>query len=271
MSDKYPDLGNYLEINKKCFKATNKFSSIRLIEPEGAYLPKMRVSHFSKPTYQSRIAFNLRINSPLFSEGSDGNTVYNSPLEMMRIFHEKEIIECIRVMKSSKLKILKAKIDLDLCILAQKHKDLMHYEDNYDDFLMFEINDFKFMTELIERVYQNNLKADDGEGQNILMFFEKPMLQVAAATRIQCAYRLYSWRKQQEVTPLTKILRRRGAVCIQRGWRKWVLTHRLNALSRIKQITDQIDQPHFYLETNVYANMRKIIDSDINRWRFEEQ
>lgn len=58
---------------------------------------------------------------------------------------------------------------------------------------------------------------------------------------------------------------------MQRGWRKWVLLHRLNALIKIKNWWKQIEFPEFYIEGTVYWNLRKIIDNEVNRWRFEEQ
>ena len=66
-------------------------------------------------------------------------------------------------------------------------------------------------------------------------------------------------------------MERRGAVCMQRGWRKWILQHRLNSIINIKKLCDKIIEPTFYIETNVFGNLRKIIDNDANRWRFEEQ
>lgn len=93
-----------------------------------------------------------------------------------------------------------------------------------------------FLSTLIEKVYQHNIQIVGEENQPILMFFDKPLRMMAAATRIQCAFRLYSWKKKQQKTPLTRIMERRGAVCMQRGWRKWVLQHRLNGLINIKRV-----------------------------------
>lgn len=145
------------------------------------------------------------------------------------------------------------------------------YEDLYDDLMIFKIDNHKFLTELVERVYKHNLLAQQNEKQPILMFFEKTLKLMAAASQIQCAYRQYRWKRSQESTPLHKIMRRRGAVCMQRGWRKWVIRHRLKALIKIKDICLQITDPEFFIETNVYLNLREIIDKDPRRWRFEEQ
>jgi hypothetical protein len=137
--------------------------------------------------------------------------------------------------------------------------------------MSFKINDVNFLTDLIEKVYQYNLSASKKGKQVILLFFEKTLNMMSAASRIQCAFRLYLWKKKQIETPLVKIMRRRGSVTMQRGWRKWVLQHRLKALIRIKNICLQVTEPEFYLETNVYLNLRKIIDFEHKRWRFEEQ
>jgi hypothetical protein len=103
------------------------------------------------------------------------------------------------------------------------------------------------------------------------MFFDKPLKMMAAVTRIQWAFQLYSWKKKQQKTPLTRIMERRGAVWMQRGWRKWVLQHRLHSLINIKKVWDKIIEPTFYIETTVYNHMNTIIDNEVNRWRFEEQ
>lgn len=58
---------------------------------------------------------------------------------------------------------------------------------------------------------------------------------------------------------------------MQRGWRKWVLQHRLKALIRIKDVCLQVTEPEFYIETNTYLNLRNIIDYEHKRWRFDEQ
>ena len=86
------------------------------------------------------------------------------------------------------------------------------YEDKYDDLMCLTIENLDFLTEIIEKVYQHNLSIEETVNQTILLFFEKPMKMMAAASRIQCAYRFYLWKKKQEITPLTKIMRRRGAV-----------------------------------------------------------
>ena len=86
------------------------------------------------------------------------------------------------------------------------------YEDKYDDLMCLTIENLDFLTEIIEKVYQHNLSIKETGNQTILLFFEKTMKMMAAASRIQCAYRLYLWKKKQEITPLTKIMRRRGAV-----------------------------------------------------------
>lgn len=137
--------------------------------------------------------------------------------------------------------------------------------------MSFKINDLNFVTELVERVYQYNLTATQDGRQVILLFFEKPLNMMAAASRIQSAFKLYLWKKRQQETPLVRIMKRRGAVTTQRGWRKWVLQHRLKALIRIKDVCLQVTEPEFYVETNTYLNLRKIIDYEHKRWRFEEQ
>lgn len=69
-----------------------------------------------------------------------------------------------------------------------------------------------FIKELVEKVYQHNLEIEETGNQLILLFFEKPLKMMAAASKIQCAFRLYLWKKKQELTPLLRIMRRRGAV-----------------------------------------------------------
>jgi len=125
----------------------------------------------------------------------------------MNIFQEAETIRRIKVMKSSGLKYTKLKMVNDMQEVIQNL-----YEDKYDDLMQFKINNIDFLKELIERVYQHNLNIYETDNQAILLFFEKPLEMMAAATRIQCAYRLYKWRKSLEITPLTRIMRRRGTV-----------------------------------------------------------
>jgi len=125
----------------------------------------------------------------------------------MNIFQEAETIRRIKVMKSSGLKYTKLKMVNDMQEVIQNL-----YEDKYDDLMQFTINNLEFLKELIERVYQHNLNIYETDNQAILLFFEKPLEMMAAATRIQCAYRLYKWRKSLEITPLTRIMRRRGTV-----------------------------------------------------------
>lgn len=137
--------------------------------------------------------------------------------------------------------------------------------------MAFEIPDINFLLDLIEKVYQHNLKVLETGDQTLLLFFEKTLNQISAATRIQCAYRLYKWKVRQSLTPLTKIMERRAAVCMQRGWRKWVLQHRLTALINISKACEYIDQPEFYIEATTYMNLRRILSREVTRWRFEEQ
>lgn len=109
MADKYPQHGNYLEISKNCFHVVEKYCSIRIIEPESTTLPSVRLTHFTTPTFKSKITYNL------YSKDLQNYNVFDN----MMIFDERETKRKIWVMKSSGLKVTQAKIAFDLRQLQQ--------------------------------------------------------------------------------------------------------------------------------------------------------
>lgn len=107
-----PEYGNYLQISKNCFKITEKYCAVRILEPEAAVLPTARISHLIHPSFRSKITFNT------WMKDLTNHNVFNN----MMIFDEKETLRRIRVMKHSGLKFMKAKFLHDIKIVEQNSK-----------------------------------------------------------------------------------------------------------------------------------------------------
>lgn len=115
MYEEYPEHGNYLEISKKCFFIVDKYCSVRIIEPESTVLPPVRLSHFTIPSFRSKITYNQ------WNNNLKGFNVFSN----MMIFDEREIKRKITVMKTSGLKVTQAKIAFDLNQLQQSSKHVV--------------------------------------------------------------------------------------------------------------------------------------------------
>ena len=113
--EKYPQHGSYLDIGKNNFSITQKYCAIRVMEPEGAFLPELRINHFSLATFRSKITY----------QQWNKNLSKFDVFENMMIFDEKKTKESILVMKSSGLKFTKAKIEFDMKQVEQNRKFLM--------------------------------------------------------------------------------------------------------------------------------------------------
>lgn len=83
------------------------------MEPEGAYLPDVRVNHFSYATFRSKITFNLW----------NKNLKQYSVFDNMMIFNERETKRKIYAMKTSGLKFTKAKVQYDMDLVRQNSRD----------------------------------------------------------------------------------------------------------------------------------------------------
>lgn len=82
------------------------------MEPEGAYLPESRISHFSVPALRSRVTYNL------WKKSLKDYDVFQN----MMIFDERKTLKRIRVMKTSGLKFTKAKMIYDMNQVHQNSK-----------------------------------------------------------------------------------------------------------------------------------------------------
>jgi hypothetical protein len=112
MSENYPQHGTYLDIAKNNFYITQDYWAIRIMEPEGAHLPDIRINHFSYATFRSKVTFNLW-NKKLKEYKVFGN---------MMIFDERETKRRIDVMKTSGLKFTKAKVLYDMDLVHQNSR-----------------------------------------------------------------------------------------------------------------------------------------------------
>ena len=113
----------------------------------------------------------------------------------------------------------------------------------------------------------------------MLVFYEKLMKQVAAATMIQINFRAYLARKQEnkETLLIEKLVRKRAIYCIQQFWRNYKMKRRLRALSEISKIVTPshnsrpIDSSKIYIELNLYTHIEEIVEKIKGKPRFHEQ
>ena len=119
------------------------------------------------------------------------------------------------------------------------------FTDVYMDLFIFKWPSVALLHNIIRKVlYYNKWARDNGESV-VLLFFEKLMKQVSAATRIQMNFKTYLTRKQDSQKPLLidQLVFKRAIYWIQQFWRNYKMKRRLIALSEINKIIRKVDSP----------------------------
>lgn len=153
------------------------------------------------------------------------------------------------------------------------------FTDSYLDLVFFENDNLKLFHNVVRHIIKYNADIWNRSESILLIFFEKLMMQVAAATRIQMNFRKYKHNKlenykrmmYQEPLLIEKVIKKRAIFCIQRFWRNYKLKRRLIGLSDINKIIRKVDSPKIYIELNIYMAIEKIVENIKNRPRFHEQ
>lgn len=77
-----------------------------------------------------------------------------------------------------------------------------NFTDSYMDFYIFKCDSVELFHNIIRHVHRYNKNALEQGQQLFVMFFEKLMKQVSAATTIQVNFKTYLTRKQDSLKPL---------------------------------------------------------------------
>ena len=112
------------------------------------------------------------------------------------------------------------------------------------------------------------------QSKQILLFFKKPLMKVAAAMTIQTAYRHYLWRRSNgNSTRFQKeIIRNRASLCMQAWWRSLRLTRRIKFLATLKTYLNKVDSNVIYMEETLYLELPNLIQEIAQKsTRFVEQ
>lgn len=107
----------------------------------------------------------------------------------------------------------------------------------------------------------------------MLLFFDKMILRVCAASKIQTNWRAHLMRRRFQRTeyPIKSVIRQRSALCIQRFWSDTKFRKRLIGLETIKNHIIQISSRVLYVEQSIYNNLKQIAKMIETQLRFEEQ
>ena len=88
------------------------------------------------------------------------------------------------------------------------------FHDNYNDFMVFEPEDPKVVITVCFAILDYNKNAEQQGFPPFLVFFDVLMERIAAATKIQLAFRSYLAGRHEEKQFLQSLVRRRAATCI---------------------------------------------------------
>ena len=141
------------------------------------------------------------------------------------------------------------------------------FTDPYLDLLCFECPDITLYHNIIRQIMKYNRGTWKNGTKLLLIFFEKLMKQVSAATVIQMwvsqlfhfgklSHRLYP--DTTRVHLIDQVIVKRAISCIQGFWRNYKMKRRLTALSEINKIIRRVDNPKIYIEKNIYFWIGKL-------------
>jgi hypothetical protein len=155
----------------------------------------------------------------------------------------------------------------------QAPKNVFMFEDQYRDFLVFEPSKPDLLRLIINTVLQYNRTANLKGEQQLLLFYDKMITRMCAASKIQTNWRAHLMRRRFQRTeyPIKSIIRQRAALCIQRFWSDTKFRKRLLGLERIKNHVIQISSRVLYVEQSIYHNLKQIAKMIETQLRFEEQ
>ena len=116
-----------------------------------------------------------------------------------------------------------------------------NFTDSYMDLFVFDCPKLAIFHAVVKLIKEYNSKAWANsknfmliyiETPQFLVFYEKLMKRVAAATIIQINYKAYSARKleNQGTLLIEKLVKKRAIFCIQQFWRNYKMKRRLKAL-----------------------------------------
>ena len=141
--------------------------------------------------------------------------------------------------------------------------------DRYEDFDTIFLPNMAFARALTFVVKEHNMMS---QSKQILIFFKKPLLKVAAAVTLQTAFRHYRWRKRQQSSFQQEIITNRASLCMQAWWTSLRLTRRFRFLGSLKQYLARLDSNTIYLEETLYLELPRMITQIANKsTRFVEQ
>ena len=130
--------------------------------------------------------------------------------------------------------------------------------DTYEDFDTLFLPNMAFAKALAYVLKEHNMMQ---QSKQILLFFKKPLMKVAAVMTIQTAYRHYLWRRSNgNSTRFQKeIIRNRASLCMQAWWRSLRLTRRIKFLATLKTYLNKVDSNVIYMEETLYLELPNLI------------